>query len=431
MLRRSSSILATAAAQSFLARGCVNVIEFDGLMDEAGTRWPRIRDGVYARLETLLRAKLGPNDLFVPIGETAYLVTMPTTEPDEVNAICTRISFDLHTSFLGQCGLKQLHIASVSSDDEETLILKRLPVERIVSIAGKLGILGMLKAHEVSASAVGDANLQKGASESAVEGAFRIATDTANGTSSQIDVQYCYNPIWSVPNQAITTYACEPKMANVAQRHLAVLLSHLSEKDRIQVELSTLAAGIAQLTKSVACGQRFLLAAPISFQVLGAPTGRVAILSVCKELLPDLRQYLSFIIYDIPLGVAQTRLANMVNALRSVSRGVSATIAPMARTYGSYQGIGLKAVGFDLREFSGQRPFLQSDAEQLSLFARRSNLASFLAGVGDKAALKYAQDAGVQLLSGSAIAPTCAVPLGMRKLTWAETLAKPDTELWI
>jgi hypothetical protein len=424
MLRRSSPILATAAAQTFLARGCVNVIEFDGLMEEAGVRWSRMRDGVHARLDALLHAKLGPNDLFVPIGETAYLVTMPTTEADDVNAICTRIAFDLHTSFLGQCCLTQLHVNTVSCEDDNSLVLKRLPPDQIVMIAEQLGIFDQLKTQSADLG-FGAVALERIRSSSSGVSVGDMIMD------SPLDIECHYIPIWSVPNLAITTYACETKGIHIPSRSQPIPLSQLSEKERIQVELLTLQSGVAQLLKSVSNGERFLLVAPISFEVFGAPAGRMAILAVCKELPYDLRQYLSFVIYDVPPGVAQTRLANMANALRSVSRSVSATLSPGTRAYASYQGIGLRAIGFDLREFTSQNHFQQNDIEQLAQFARRSNLGTFLSGVKDKAALKYAQDAGIQLLSGPVIAPPCAVPQGMCRLTWAETLSKPGTELWV
>jgi hypothetical protein len=407
-----------------LARGCVNVIEFDGLMEEAGPRWPRIRDGVYARLDALLHAKLGLNDLFAPLGETAYLITMPTTEPEDVNAICTRVAFDLHTSFLGQCGLTQLHVNAVSCGDNDSLILKRLPPDRIVVIAEQLGILDQLKTQSADFE-FGMAALERMRSSSVGASIGDTIAD------APLDIEFHYTPIWSVPNLAITTYACETKGIHVPSRLHPVSLSHLPIKDQIQVELLTLQSGVAQLSKSVSSGQRFLLAVPISFEVFGAPAGRMAILEVCRELSYELRQYLSFVIYDVPPGVAQTRLANMANALRSVSRSVSATLSPGARAYASYLGVGLRAIGFDLREFTSQNPFEQNDAEQLAQFARRSNLGTFLAGIKDKAALRYAQDAGIQLLSGHAVAPPCAVPQGMCRLTWAETLSKPDTELWV
>ena len=415
-----------------MARGCVNVIEFDGLKLEAGARWPRICEGVYARLEVLLRTKLDPNDVFLRIGETAYLVTMPTTDPEDVSAICTRVSFDLHTSFLGQCGLGQLHVNTVSCDDQDMLVLNRLPIDRMIALADKVGILDMLGAQgtAVGAGFQTTETTQTGLTETAAS-PVAITAFAAAPATAPITIKYHYIPFWSVPNRAITGYACEPKLIFVSPHVQPVSISQLDAKERIQVEVSALQTGIEKLSETLSTGNRFLMTAPISFDVFGAPTARMAILSTFKALPCDFRQYIAFIIYGVPPGVAQTRLANMVNALQSVCRSVSATIAPKSRVYASYQGIGLKAIGFDLREFTNQNRFRQHDAEQLAQFARQSNLGTFFAGVQSKTTLKYAQDANIQLLSGPAIAPPCSEPEGMRRLTWAETLSSPDLELWV
>lgn len=108
MPSKLSPLLAVAASPSHLAKGCVNVVEFDGLKVQAGDRWPRFREGVYARIEGLLRTKLGPNDLFLRLADTAYLITMPTTDAEDVSAVCLNVAFELYKSFLGQCDISQI-----------------------------------------------------------------------------------------------------------------------------------------------------------------------------------------------------------------------------------------------------------------------------------------------------------------------------------
>ncbi|MDE2631167.1 MAG: hypothetical protein KGM97_09275, partial [Alphaproteobacteria bacterium] len=123
-----------------MERGCVNVITLDALRQQAGSRWARIRDGVYARMEMLLRQKLGPTDFFARINENAYLVTMPSTDPEDVNVVCLRVAHDLYTSFLGQCDIGNIHVSTASDGGENTLALHPLPIERLAVLAEKAGI---------------------------------------------------------------------------------------------------------------------------------------------------------------------------------------------------------------------------------------------------------------------------------------------------
>jgi len=402
------------------------------MKDEAGPHWPRVREGVYSRLEGVLRAKLGPNDLFFRLGETAYLITMPTTEAEDVNAICTRVAFDLYTSFLGYCDLASLQINAVTGVEDDTLSMKRLPLEQIVVLAEKVGIPKEAIAHAMAAmparpppknapltSAIGHRHKNKH---------HNYFTPHAVPPPH---ADFHFMPIWSVPHAAVTTYACEPKAIFVEGRPESVPMSQLSTEERIQVELAALHAGAEQLAKSWETGVRFLLAVPLSFDVLGTPWGRMEVLSACRGLLARHRAYLSFVLYDVPPGVAQTRLATMVTSLRPFGRSVIATISPTTRAYSAYQGIGLRGIAFNLREFSLHKPFGQNDAEQLAQFARRASMTSLLWDVRDREVLKFAQDAGIQNLSGPAVASPCDEPSGMLRLGWGQVLAQPAVELWL
>lgn len=430
MLQKSSPILRAAASPVYLEKGCVNVIELRIFKEQAGARWSRISEGVYAKVEALLKAKLGPNDMFVRLAETAYLVTMPTTEPDDVNAVCMRVAFDLHMSFLGQCGLEHIEVHIVSMGNDDTFVLQRLPAEKVASLADRAGIPVSLNQggnNSGSAKAQSEQVIQTKADRTAE--AARYPYSPAEPPPRALMIEFQFIPIWSVCSGAVTTYACEPKKILAGARREPILLAHVTPKERIQIDTSAFQDGIDQLARAPS-NAKFLLAVPISFEVLGSPSGRMDFLSACRDLSRDFRNLLIFIILDVPPGVAQSRLANMVTMLRPFARNVSATIASTERVYASYQSIGLHSIGFDLREFSPKNPITQRDIEQLAQFARRTGLGTFLSDVRDKSVLKYAQDAHIGHLSGPAVAPAATEPQGMWRLSWAETLARPDMEIW-
>lgn len=432
MLQKASPVLKAAASPAYLAKGCVNVIELGNFKEHAGARWPRICEGVYARIETLLKGRLGPNDLYVRMGDIAYLVTMPTTDPEDVNAICMRVAFDLHMSFLGQCDLDQIEVNTVAGGEDDTLVLQRLPFEKVVSLAEKAGI-PVSPAERTNQTAQEHHRAKPISTTRSVDKARK-----AIGPMLRFDepppraliVEFQFTPIWSVRNSAVTTYACEPRIVMDAGRRLSISPAHLTPKERIQIDVSAFQTGIDHLAKSHDVGSKFLLAVPISFDVLGTPAARMDFLSVCRDLSYNYRDYLLFTIFGVPPGVAQSRLANMVTVLRPFGRSISATIAPTDRVFGSYQGIGLHSIGFDLQEFGPRTPFSLKEAEQLAQFARKSNLGTFLSNVQNKNVLKYAQDANIANLSGPIIAPAAPEPRGVWRLTWAETLSQPVVEIW-
>lgn len=431
MLQSMSPILSAAASPAFLARGCVNVVELDALKDIAGERWPRIRDGVYARLESLLRSKLGPNDLFIRLGETAYLITMPTTDAEDVSAICTRVAFDLHMSFLGECGLAHIHINTVIGGEDDALVLRRLPVTTVAELAERVGIAHLLTRPDGMIPVPSEQGERPHNRARPAHGHVRGRAPQPAAADGAIEVEHHFIPVWSVPNAAVTTYTCAAKAVRLAGRPSNVAPASLSSKERLTIEMSVLRHSIAEMTRSQQNGKRFLLNLPLSFDVFGPPAGRMEVLSACRDMPSDFRSLITYVIANVPLGVGQTALANMVMTLNPFGRGVTATVHPATRTFSGYQGIGLKAVGYDLDEFQARNRFTQDDAERLAQFARRNNLGTFLHNVRDKNVLKYAQDAGFQYLSGPAVAASTTEPRGMWRLDWAQVLSKPEVELWV
>lgn len=421
MLYRASSDLMVAASPGFMARGAVNVIGLERLKEAAGERWVRIRDGVHARLETLLRGMLGPADFFAQINETAYLVTMPSSAPEDVNLICLRAAFELHNNFLGECHLDQIVVgAALPGARNGELAVVPLPMEKVAILAKKAGIeplppTGSPPAHAPKASPSATAQMQMPAQMASLD--------------SQLNVAHHFQPIWSVPNNAITTYLCEAKTITAPHRRDSIPMHALNPAERLDVELSCFRHGLETLGTAATQSRHFILEVGLSYGTLSAPAGRQAVLNTLRNLPNVMRNYLSFVIHTVPHGVAQTQLGTLVTVLRPFGRGVSATLPPRSHLFRAYQDIGLKSIGFALNEFGAHLPD-QHAIEEMALFSRRNRLGTFVTHIGNINILKFVQDAGIQQLGGIAVAPYCETPKGVFRMTWHKLMAEPVVEIW-
>lgn len=410
MYHRTPIEFRAAASPALLQRGCVNVISLAPIIRKAGACWPRIRDGVCARLENLLRQKLGATDFFARLSEHSYLVTMPAADSEDVNVVCLRVAYDLYTSFLGQCRVGDIIVCDAFDAGKDLLLLMPLPPERIVLLADKAGI------REFAPT-----GMEKPAVLSPRGGKAASPLLSENAT---LDLDYQYLPVWSPANAAITTYLCEAKaIKSSAMPQQWLSLNQLSGRERIKLELSCLFDSVSRLAKASQQGDRFLLGVTVSFNVVGSPAGRMEFLSALRALSAEYRQSLDFTLTEVPPGVAQTRLNNLVNTLRPFARSVSATLAPGTRDGDAYQGLGLRAIGLNMDEFQNGRELLPEDGLGLARMAKASKLGTFLYGVRNINELKIVRAAEIQQLSGPAIAAPCEEPRAMRRLTWQEVLA--------
>jgi hypothetical protein len=383
------------ASPGFVARGAVNVISLEELKEAARERWPRLQVGVYARLEALLRGMLGPADFFAQINDTAYLIAMPTSAPEDVNLICLRAAYELHNSMLGDCRIDQLAVGTATpGGGHGELTVQPIPLPQLAALAAK---------------------------QNQTAAPPEYARDLA--------VRHQFLPIWSVPNAAITTYLCEPKSITAPHRRDSIPLQALDPAERLAVEMSCFQHGIDVLARDTTAGKQFILAVGLSCEMLGSPAGRESVLAILRNQPRELRSYLAFVVHQVPHGVAQTKLGTLVNLLRPFGRSVSVTLAPHSHLFRAHQDIGITNIGFAVSEF-GTQPPNQHEIEELALFARRNRMGTFVSHINNINTLKFAQDAGIQQLSGPAVAVTCQEPRGVWRLTWQQLLSEQVVEIW-
>jgi hypothetical protein len=392
----------SAVPPALLDRGCVNVIGFEAIKSRAGARWPKLRDSVVARLEALLRHTLRPTDFFAPLNDTAYLVTMPAADPQDVNVVCLRIAYDLHKNLIGHCDLGDIEV-SVAKEAGDHLALQPMLRDSLLALAEKAGI------HDLALDADQSVPFRR-----AALGSQKIA-------DGPLQTLHNYMPIWDSRNEAISTYLCRTKAYRGSGDHTeAVQLEQLDSKDRAMVELSGLHKAIGDLENALKGGRRVLLAVPFTFDMIGSPLGRMQLASACRHFLAEHRQYLLFVLSDVPRGVPQSRLVDIVNTLKPFARGVMATVAPGSRCHAAYHGIGLQGVGMCARQNSGEPGHLEADIARLSTSARSAQLGSFLFDVASPDLLDMAKRIGVRWLSGSALRPAVQKPVAMCRLQWDE-----------
>jgi hypothetical protein len=390
--------LKAAAPPALLARGCVHVIGLEALRDKAGPLWEKIRAGIYSRLETILRQRLGPADLFVAIDEVFYLVTMPAANAEDAQVACLGAAHELYTSYFGQCDLGMVHLYRAVQAAGDAIGTERVLKEQLSVLAERAG----------ATNGIGKARTQPRRAPVASE-------------SNPADHRAQFQPVWDARNEAITLYRCVPQPIAVRQGCSVVALEDLAPKFRTKVELSCLHQGITTLVRHLERGERFLMAFGVSFETLSSHTGRVEFTNACRELSSNFRQYIVMQLTDVPAGVPHSRLSDLVMTLRPFARAVMAEIPSSCRSYQAYEDIGLQAIGLNLARARLSPRELSDEIAKLTTGAKRLSASAFLWGVSDMGTLSSARH-GVHFMTGPVIAPVVSAPRPMTRLHWHEVM---------
>ena len=391
--------LKVLASAALMRRGCVNLIRCDAIKSEAGARWEKIGGAVLAQLETLLRQKLGPSDFFAALDDSTFLVSMPSADAESAQVLCLRVAHELHTMFLGPCKIAKLRIAravDLSGDKIEVADLEGETLNRLAARAGLACDEDFLRARAPQCTS---------------------AAKAANGAQ-----RFCekFAPVWDAQREAVTAWRCitverPPVRADDP--------AGMQFKLDLGATLSRIQHAATALERHLNSGDRFLVFATVPFDVLSSPIGRMEIASLCRGLSSHLRPYLVFEIDDLPCGVPQSRLFDLVGVLRPFCRAVAGQLPARISSYGIYQGAGLKAIGLSLTAGGAAATEMNSEVFKLATAAKRLHILSFVSDAGTQDAVSGARSQGVNYISGPIVGPLLDEPVCVHRLTIAEICA--------
>jgi len=184
----------------------------------------------------------------------------------------------------------------------------------------------------------------------------------------------------------------------------------------LRLTLSRIRHATCVLSERLGSGERFLMWIPISYDVLSSPIGRMEIASVCRNLSSELRPYLIFEISELPYGVPQSRLSELVGSLRPFCRCVMAQLTARVANYGAYLGAGLHAIGLSLPAPGVSEIEIDSEISKLSVAAKKQQIMSFVLDVPNAALLLSARECGINLLSSPFIGEARNAPTPIKRL---------------
>jgi hypothetical protein len=380
--------LRVAASAALLERGCVNVIGLEEIKSETGARWERLKLSIWGHLESLLRQRLGPTDFYVQLDDVSYVVCSPSVNQEEAQIFCLRIAHELHTAMLGPCECGQLRIARVISSADDLIEMTPVTGAELKLLAAR-------------------ARLERSMDEP--------TTPDRSECSATPNPQFLHKfvAIWDGPKEAITTHRCT---SSADQEDAGLFGLKPGFKFSLQVTTSRIGHAAKVLANCLSSGQRFLLWIPISYEVMSSPVGRMEIASVCRSLSSDLRPYLIFEICDLPYGVPQSRLSELVGSLRPFCRGVIAQLPAQIANYGAYIGVGLQAIGLSLSAATGGVE-MGSEIFKLGVAARKQHIMSFVLDVPNHELLRSARDLGINLISSPLIGLPSDAPASVKRLS--------------
>jgi hypothetical protein len=395
-----STAIEAAVAPAFVERGCVVAIGLDVVRARIGERWEKLRETIGGRLEAILRHRLGSADFFFELNDTSYCVVMPASEPIDAQVCCLRVAYELHSSLLGPCGADCIILARATSLEKGVLTLEPIVSPGIRDLAIRAGLQDVFRC--------------------APADEVRIAqpsTPKSRPVATKQEYSFSFVPLWDTRREAITTWRCRARKAlpgTPDQGGFSKL------KDDLTRTLALLHHASAVLANRIEQGDRFLIDVPLPYDILSAPLGRMEVGAACRDLPADYRAFLTFEISDMPQGVPQSRVNELVTAIKPFCKAVFAQVPYKEGSYTPFQAAGINAIGMSLPRYGRPTSELREEIYRLASSARKMAMISYLLDVERPDLVGMACDAGINFIAGSAVGVAKASPAHMSRLSRAQ-----------
>jgi hypothetical protein len=225
-----------------------------------------------------------------------------------------------------------------------------------------------------------------------------------------MDFGHRYAPLWDAQREAVTTWRCISHCDSTAPDR-----QDLSPRQKLAFAQSRILDAGARLARHLQDGDRFIVWLPLPFDLLASAAGRMEIAGACRQLASELRPYLVFEISDLPPGVPQSRLSELVCSLKPFGRGVAALLPARAPSYSAYLGAGLMAIGLSFPSVEGVD--ISGEIFRIGTAAKKHKMTSFLLNVPNMQALQDGRAMGINLMSNPRIGTGLKDPKPVRRLS--------------
>ncbi|HEX4296152.1 MAG TPA: hypothetical protein VHZ29_18595 [Rhizomicrobium sp.] len=402
MLRENVTAIEADIPPELFERGNVHVIDLCAIKSASGPLWSEIGGSICSRLEAILQVRLEEPSWFEKATETRYVIVTPRADGDDGAIFAFRIVCELQEALNGRCDFDQMHIEAASADGPGSIRSTRIRSEQLALLAERSQIFEGTWPHR----------RRRRVNVRGTKSAGRIIK-----RRSGLRVTHQFEPIWDARHEVVSTYLCTP--SNIASADETsdepVPLSELTAGERTMVELSCLKTGVGHLSRHLESGDRFLLGVSLSFETLCTPSGRMEFGGTCRGLPEIYRPYIMFLLTDIPLGVTQSRMADLAMIVRPFGH-VVASVPSGCRNFSAYEGNGFSAIALDLAKEPIDPARMRTDLTHVGRAGRTRRLGPVILNIATPATLALAVGADFQFLHGAAIAPPAPKPRRMARL---------------
>ncbi|MEA1672020.1 hypothetical protein [Nitrospirillum sp. BR 11163] len=378
------------AERSPVAAGSIQMIGLDSLKVKLGQRWDAVRSKVLILAERLLGDVLSPQDVFFRHGEDTFVIVFAQLGDREACLICGRIVEDLQRLLLGEADTSTIRVTSVVGMVDDTVQLQAASLDELLDAVAR--------------------SMSRPEAGRQIGGGTTWAEPWRGNPAETVEVMY--RPAWDAARQVLFLYIARARRLRGNQALWgtgALSCATANPMEVLDLDLVIMRGAIETYLELYENRFRFFLSLPIHYESISVTSRRQQIIDLAGCVPAHLRPFLNYRLEDLPDGIPEGRLRELINGLRPFGRSVTVATKLQSRDLPIFAAAGAKGVAATL-----PGPILtERTAVDLAYFAssaQKLRLGTLVEGVETKAAEAAATAAGINFLAGDFIGPWTAVP---------------------
>ncbi len=377
------TLLMGQGSSGALQAGRISIIGLDRAREKFGDAWERLAGRVDRIARNAIERYLLPGDIYTVWRETSYLVVFASLDLERARMKCLLIADEVMKALFGEGGSDVISVDSaVARVAANALSPTDLIDQLFAPVAGTIPAAGP--------------------SETVKPTTVPAQRDWPG------EVYFAYRPMWDTTLGALSAYLCVPMLRRVDNR--APLADMAAAHGRSPEVLAQLDFDLQEhvcstLMRMQSEGCRVLIVLGVHFETLAAAARRRRYVdALAQAVSADLAKLLVIEIVDVPDGVPPSRIFDIVSALRSHCRGVSARVRIENTDLGAFAGAHVHAVGCDIGANRASELTLMQLLGRFSRAAEKVGVASFVHGLRSISLTGAAVGAGYRYIDGEGVA---------------------------
>ena len=374
-------------AEEALQAGRISVIGFDRVKERFGPAWERLADRADRLARNVIERHLMPGDIFAAWQDASYVIVFASLDPEPAKMKCLMIADAIMKVLFGEDGGDLISIRSAVAQLEP----------------GSDGVAGLTpdRFRAITPTATGRA------------GADTPEITPAKPEPTQKDplsrLRFAYRPMWDSTLGALSAYLCVGLLPSSPDgdvyRDAESVLAGDPERMAL-LDFAMLARAAEDFARICRDGFKVLIILNVHFESIAAGARRRRYLEALAQSIPAAAVNLLVVeIADVPDGVLQSRMHELVAPLRPHCRGVSARVRLDSVNFVGLGGKQVHAVGCSIGTNETSEVTIIQHMGRFAREAEKCALPCFIHGIRSLSLTGAALGAGFRYVDGSAVAP--------------------------